>query len=165
MAQTAVASAKEPKPMSSPLSDVLSRTIAVEHDPDRGFALGVYGEALEAAFGAFESAGAYGNGPTWLALAEYLVSTKPSIDGLDWDDCSDAFYAYVQVARPWRSCECSSSRRWALKLDLGKPSLLHAKPVSDMATSELDRGAGQRSSVFAAGGSAASEASVTPHRR
>jgi hypothetical protein len=79
-----------------PLSDTLSRTITVEKDPARGFVLGVYGEALSAAFVAFETAGSYGNGPAWLALAEYLASTTPSIKGLDWDDSSDAFFAFCK---------------------------------------------------------------------
>src|SRR5262245_35630457 len=80
----------------SPLKDTLLREMTVRRNASRGYVLGVHGEALVAALPAFKAAGSYGNGPAWAALAEYLLSTKPTITGVTFDDEGDALLASAE---------------------------------------------------------------------
>lgn len=87
-------------PGSSPLKAALMSTVTVERHAEQGYVLGIHGEALSVAFDAFEAAGAYGNGPAWAALAEYLVDAGPAITGVTMDDESGAFLAYARRRAP-----------------------------------------------------------------
>ena len=83
-------------PTRATLRDTLLREMTVKRDAARGYVLGVHGEALAAAHAAFVAAGSYGHGPAWVALAEYLLSTNPTITGVTFDDEGDAFLAYAE---------------------------------------------------------------------
>ncbi len=80
--------------------DLVRSSFSIDFHPETGFVLELGSDAMVETMPLFESVNSYSNGPAWEAMAEYLISRNPGLEGIELESEAGAMLARCETRNP-----------------------------------------------------------------